>query len=413
MEESENKKDSNKKGFWVKFSAIAVIFFLFGFYFGKGAENYADKVTDVEGKETPENITADFNQFWKAWSLLDEKYVPPQIEESSVSDQERVWGAIKGMVRSLGDPNTIFLVPSELESFEREISGNFEGVGMEVDIRDDLLTVVAPLKGTPAYKAGIKAGDVIFKIDDKETNNLSIDQAVNLIRGEKGTPVTLTIFREGESEPVVVTIIRDVIDIPTIETEWRNDVYIVKLYNFSAVSPILFRNALREFVVSDSNKLILDLRGNPGGFLEASVDISSWFLPAGEVIVREDFGEGKEDDDVVYRSKGYNVFGSDLEMVVLIDGGSASASEIVAGALKEHGIATLVGRQSFGKGSVQELVRVTPDTSLKVTVARWVTPEGKSISLEGLTPDVIVEPQEYGEDNEGDLILEKALELLR
>jgi carboxyl-terminal processing protease len=242
---------------------------------------------------------------------------------------------------------------------------------------------------------------------------MSVDEAVRLIRGERGSEVVLIIFREGRKEPLEIIIKRDVIDIPVLDTEWQDNIFIIRLYNFSANSDDLFREAIRKFIQSNKRdkKMILDLRGNPGGFLSASVDISSWFLEAGKVVVKEDFGDKQE--DVLYRSKGYNVFGKDFEMVVLIDGGSASASEIVAGALQEYGIATLVGSQSFGKGSVQELVKVTPETSLKITVARWITPEGHSISLEGLTPDVEVEVTEEDIKADRDPVLEKALEILK
>lgn len=408
-------KDQNRRSF-LKPIVLSVLFFFLGFYFGAGQVSEISKVSGLEGKEHTTEITADFSSFWRVWNLIDEKYVPPDLEtrDKTISGQERVWGAIKGMVRSLGDPNTTFLTPKELEVFEEEISGAFEGVGMEVGIRDGVLTVIAPLKNTPAYRAGIKAGDKIFKIDDKETLNLGIEEAISLIRGKKGTPVSLILFREDSNEPVEITLIRDTIDIPTLDTEWRDDIFIIRLYNFSGNAQGVFRNALREFILGSrvgERKLILDLRGNPGGFLNASVDIASWFLPAGKVVIKEDFGGRRE--DIVHRSRGYNIFGNDLEMVVLIDKGSASASEILAGALQEHGVATIVGNQSFGKGSVQELVRVTPDTSLKVTVARWVTPNGKSISLGGLEPDIEVEIESEDLESEHDLVLEKAIEILK
>jgi carboxyl-terminal processing protease len=204
------------------------------------------------------------------------------------------------------------------------------------------------------------------------------------------TRVRLLIAREGVDAPFEVSVTRAVIDIPTLDYEYRSDgIFVIRLYNFSATSPNLFRNALREFVRTGSGKLLLDLRGNPGGFLEASVDMASWFLPPGTPIVREEYKDGGA--QVVHRSKGYDIFGNKLKMVVLIDQGSASASEILAGALSEHGVATLVGETSFGKGSVQELVRITPDSSLKVTIAQWLTPNGLSISAGGLKPDVVVE----------------------
>ena len=284
---------------------------------------------------------------------------------------------------------------------------------MEVGVRDGILTVIAPLKDTPAYRAGIKAGDKIFKIDGEETLNLSVDEAVRLIRGKGGTKVTLVVFRGEQKEPIEVVIERGVIDIPVLDSEWKDNIFILRLYNFSANSHENFRDAIRQFISNKNKnkKMILDLRGNPGGFLGSSVDIASWFLEAGKVVVKEDFGGRQE--DTVHRSKGYNVFDKDFEMIVLINEGSASASEILAGALQEYGIAKLVGSRSFGKGSVQELINVTPDTSFKVTVARWVTPEGHSISLEGLTPDIEVLMTDADFESGNDPVLEKALEILR
>jgi len=239
---------------------------------------------------------------------------------------------------------------------------------------------------------------------------MSIDEAVDLIRGERGTEVTLTIFREGTEEPFDVNIIRDVINIPTIDTEIKDDVFIISLYNFSANASTDFRNALIEFIGSGKNKMILDLRGNPGGFLNAAVDISSFFLPAGKVIVTEDFGDGEQK---YFRSKGHDIFNDNLEMIILVNRGSASASEIVAGALKEHGVAQVLGTNTFGKGSVQELVPITPETSLKVTIARWLTPNGTSISDGGLSPDILIDKVPEGSEIElYDYQLQEALRIL-
>ena len=357
--------------------------------------------------------SVDFSIFWKAWNSVNEKYVPTtgSTSSSTVTDQDRVYGAIKGMVDALGDPYTTFFPPAESQQFQSEISGNFEGVGMEIGIKDDVLTVIAALKNTPAERAGISPGDQILKINDTPTPNLTIDEAVNLIRGKKGTTVTFTLGREGKNQPIVVNVVRDVINIPTIDYNLRSDgIFIIHLYNFSANSPDLFRQAIQSFVKSGSKKLILDLRGNPGGYLEAAVDMASYFLPTGDVVVREDYGKGREEE--ISRSRGYNLFGKDLKMIILINKGSASASEILAGALSEHGVAKLVGEKSFGKGSVQELVNLTPETALKVTVARWLTPNGKSISENGLTPDYPVTMTQDDATAKRDPQLDKAVQLL-
>lgn len=414
---------------------ISIAIFILGLYVGFSAN--LERAEPPEGLVNTENAVVsetDFAPFWKAWQVLDEKFVPTKISTSTSSPatttstiQEKVWGAISGLTNSLGDPYTVFFPPEESKTFETEISGNFEGVGMEIGIKDDIVTVVAPLKGNPAQKAGILAGDKIISIDGQSTMNMSVDKAVKLIRGKVGTKVKITVIREGKREPLEFTIIREIINIPTVDTEIRggkiadgnegnggkiiDGVFIIRLYNFYSTSPNLFRDALRKFIVSGSDKLILDLRGNPGGYLEASVDMASWFLPIGKIVVSEDFG--KNATPQIYRSKGYNIFNRNLKMVVLVDGGSASASEILAGALKEHGIAKLVGTRTFGKGSVQEVVKITPDTSLKVTIARWLTPLGNSISENGLAPDFEVKLIQEEFLKGKDAQLDKAIEVLK
>lgn len=352
----------------------------------------------------------DFTPLWKAWNIIESKYVPASTTDT-ITNEERVYGAIQGLAKSLGDPYTVFLPPQEASIFEEDISGNFGGVGIEIGIRGSILTVIAPLKGTPADKAGIQTGDKILEIDGESAEGITVEAAVVKIRGESGTPVALTIGREGEAEFLTISIVRSIIEIPTIETELRGDtIFVIRLFNFSAISPGLFRGALREFVEAGTDKLILDLRGNPGGFLEAAIDMASWFLPTGEVVVTEDFGEDIKER--VHRSKGYNVFDESLKMVVLVNQGSASASEILAGALKEHGVATIIGTQTFGKGSVQELLDVTENTSLKVTIARWLTPNGTSISDGGLTPDILVEIEQEDIEELQDPQLDRAVEFL-
>lgn len=389
-----------------------VLVFGLGFYFGKNNKSEEEKISQIINKNDPSK-QIDFASFWKAWNLINEKYIPTNgTSTEPVSDQARVYGAIEGMVHSLGDPYTVFFPPVEAKSFSEQISGQIEGVGMEVGIKDGILTVIAPIKGTPAYNAGIKAGDKIVKINDTVTNGMSAESAIKLIRGKKGTPVRITVVREKVKDPFELSMVRDVINMPTVDTETKGDVFIIRLYSFSAISPNLFREALRDFINSGRHKLILDLRGNPGGYLEAAQEMASWFLPTGKVIVSEDFRN--KDNNQVFRSKGYDVFGDNLKFVILIDGGSASASEILAGALREHGVATLVGAQSFGKGSVQELVDITKDTSLKVTIARWLTPNGNSISHGGLTPDVVVKfDEEAYKKDRTDTQLNKALEILK
>ena len=343
-----------------------------------------------EGDQT--QPSADFSQVWLAWNTLNNHFVPTTASSSRASDQEKVWGMIEGLTASYGDPYTTFFPPVEAKAFAEQVSGNFEGVGMEIGAKDKYIVVVSPLAGSPAEKAGMLPGDKILGVDDKSTEGLTVDQAVKLIRGPHGTTVKLTIVRGDVTKPMVVSIVRDVIQVPAIKTTLRDDgIFVVSLYSFSALSTDQFRTAMRKFVQSGSNQLVIDLRGNPGGYLDAAVDIASYFLPVGYTVVSEDSGNGKAPD--VHHSLGYNIFssGKNLKLVILIDGGSASASEILAGALHDNGIATLIGEKSFGKGSVQEVVDLGGGASLKVTIAKWLTPKGTSISQQGIMPDVVVD----------------------
>jgi carboxyl-terminal processing protease len=390
---------------------IVVGTFALGTYYG-ARSSYA--VTDVTGtianKDTGNINGVDFAPFWQAWNILNDKYVPTKHSKSSTTEQDKVWGAIKGLAESYGDPYTTFFPPVEATAFKQEISGAFEGLGIEVSMKDGVLTVVAPLKNTPADKAGIKPGDRILKIGDKITANMTIDEAISLMKGKKGTVVELTLLGAEATESRVLTIKRDTISIPTLDTEKRADgIFVIQLYNFSANSAGLFRNAIQEFSRSGSNKLIIDLRGNPGGYLDASIEMASLLLPKDKIVVKEDVGEGVER---VHKSLGYNIV-PNAKIVVLVDSGSASASEILAGALQENSRAKIVGTKTFGKGSVQELVNLTPETSLKITIARWLTPKGNSISEQGLKPDIEVKVTPEDIEKKHDAQLEKAVELLK
>lgn len=389
---------------------IVVIIFALGFIAGNFQTVIAAKL------ESKVSITT----FWKVWNLLDKEFVETAHKPvegfnsyDGLSKQERrIYGAIKGMVDSEKDPYTTFFTPKETESFETEIKGSFSGVGMEVGKKDGVLIVIAPIVDTPAFRAGVKAGDKIIKINDISTVDMSVDKAISLIRGEKGTTVNISMYRDGVDKPLEFSLVRDTIKLPTLDHSYdlKTGVYTIKLYSFSEQSAQLFREAIVAFDKTKSKKLIIDLRGNPGGYLEAALDMTSWFIPAGKVVVTQDYGTKSPQEQL--RSYGHGPVPADVKIAVLVDGGSASASEILAGALQDYGRATLVGQQTFGKGSVQEYLKITDDTGLKVTIARWLTPKGNSISVSGLKPDVEVKPTEEQVKNKQDVVLDKAVEIL-
>jgi carboxyl-terminal processing protease len=338
--------------------------------------------------------------------LLNEKY---PFKDKIPADNERIYGAISGMVSSFKDPYTMFFPPKEAKMFAEEVKGEFSGVGMEIGMKDSLLTVVSPLKGSPAEKAGVLAGDVIVKINGTSTENVSADEAISTIRGTAGTTVNLTIARKGKAELTDIVITRATIPLTVIDTKVQGDVFTINLYSFSESSPKLFREALQKFSDSKMKKLIIDLRNNPGGYLDAAVDIGSYFIPQGKIIVRED--QGNNNPELVYRSHGGDItLPSGLKTMILVNNGSASASEILAGAMSEHGVADLVGTQTFGKGSVQELIPLSDGSSVKITVAKWFTPNGVSISEKGIKPKYVI--TEKATEKNTDPTNVKALQLL-
>lgn len=355
----------------------------------------------------PEDV--DFSLFWESWKTLRERFV----DSTKFDTQKMIYGAISGMVNSLDDPYTVFFNPDERERFLDDVQGSFEGIGIEIDVRKNQLQVVSPLEGTPAKAAGLRAGDKIIKINDTPTLDLTTDEAVKLIRGKKGTGVTLTIFRDDWNESKEIKITRDVIVVPSLkweikETDGQQIVYL-QLYQFSEKAGSDFRRAALEILSNPSRKIILDLRNNPGGYLDISQEIAGWFLKRGDIVVIEDYGEVKKDE---LKSDGPSKF-LDYQVVVLINQGSASASEILAGALKDNRNIKLIGEKSFGKGSVQQMEELSDGSALKITIAKWLTPKGESISEKGLEPDIKVEITEDDYKNEKDPQLDKAIEIIK
>jgi carboxyl-terminal processing protease len=395
---------------------IGVTFFYLGLALGKNNNqnnnslnsitNFFDELAGpsnfLKNTNNENSDKIDFDIFWKAWNKIEAKYV----DEDSLDRQEMVYGAIEGMVGAVGDPYTSYMDPKESKDFSNDMEGSFEGIGAELGIRDDFLIVIAPISGMPAEKAGLRAGDKIIKINEELTSDISIDEAVSKIRGPKGTEVTLTVISSNSTETKDIKITRDTIDLKSVnyEQKWGNIAYI-QIASFSEDTANEFNKEITK-VIADNNKgIVLDLRNNPGGFLNIAVEIASRFVPKGSVVVQERHRDGTIQK---FESMGGNVF-SEIPTVVLINEGSASASEILAGALKDLNGSELIGKKSFGKGSVQELDKFSDGSSLKITIAEWLTPSGKSINKTGLEVDQEVEITDYDIQNKFDSQLNKAL----
>lgn len=399
--------ETPKQGY--RFFIIAISLVLLGVSFFGGAwygyENRpaVEKVLGITGQQSPAQLqNVDFNLFWDVWSRLEDQYV----DKNKIDRQKLVFGAIQGMVGALKDPYTEFFPPEETKQFQQDVKGEFDGVGAEIGLRKSILTIIAPLKNSPAERAGLKAGDKIFKIDDRITTDLQLDEAVRMIRGKKGTTVRLLVLRDSFEKAREFAIMRDTIQVETISTEKKpGGIFVIKLNQFSESAGMEFKKAVQEFFASDSRKLVFDLRNDPGGYLVVSVDIASWFLESGDVVVRERFADGTEE---VHRSRGYRLL-KEVPTVVLVNEGSASAAEIVAGALRDLNGTKLIGAKTFGKGSVQEVIDLEKKSSLKVTIAKWLTPKGTEINGKGLEPDIAVQPDE---DPKKDTAMEKAIEVL-
>lgn len=370
--------------------------FVGGYFFGvKGFKVSVSKLSGVkiERQAPPDKEKIDFSLFWRVWDILGKSY----FDKSKINAGTMVYGAIQGMVASVGDPYTSFLTPTENKVVEEDLSGSFDGVGIQIGYKGTQLAVVTPLPGSPAEKAGVKAGDFIIGIKDEAkkidigTVGLSLTEAVQYIRGPKGTKVTLTLLRDKTSQPIVVDLVRTTVNVPSLILNFvgaDKSIAHIKLLKFGSESNAEWEKAVNEILKNKKvTKIILDLRGNPGGYLQAAVDISAEFVKTGTTAVIEERGDGIRHE---YKTDRIGLL-TNYPMVVLINGGSASASEILAGALRDIKKVKLIGEKSFGKGTIQEPQQLDNGSGLHITIAKWLTPNGTWVNENGLDPDVKIE----------------------
>ena len=402
----------NKKYIYLAIVAVAIVVaFGAGFLYGS-IEKLPHPVQGIINQEFGKPKEFDFSLFWDAWNELYNKYV----DKNKLQEDKLLYGAISGMVKGTGDPYTVFFPPQESQKFKQDVSGSFGGIGAEIGQRNGFLVIIAPLEDTPAKKAGLMAGDKILKINGEITDDLTVDEAVSKIRGEVGTKVTLTILRGNDGTKAKdITIERAIINVPITKLEALKDNQIAHLsfYSFTSTAPFEFQEAASKILSTSSYKgVILDLRNNPGGYLEVAVDIASWFLNTGDLVAIEDFGSGTNKDKTTeFRASGLGAL-KNYPTVVLVNQGTASAAEILAGALRDDRGIKLIGDKTFGKGSVQELVNLKDNSSIKITVAKWLTPKKISISEAGLEPDYKVAITEDDVSKGKDPQLDKAVEIL-
>lgn len=379
-----------------------------------GAMGYAigarqAKIVIVNGIANAENeaiATKDFSIFWQTWETIQNSY----LRTAELTTQNLIYGAASGLVGSLKDPYSVFLTPDDSKKFSEDINGNFGGIGAEIGIKNEYIIIVSPLKNSPAEKAGLFPGDRIAEINATSTINMNINEAVKIIRGPKGTSVHFTIIRSGREKPLKITVVRDIIAIPVIEWKMKEGkIAHLQFFTFSETSTALMRTALEEILKGGAKGIVLDLRNNPGGYLDSAVQIGSYFLEPNSPIVYEEFRNGKRD---AFTAQG-NPVAKNIPLVILLNNGSASASEILAGAIKDNRGIKIVGEKSFGKGTVQELIRLRDGSEVKLTIAHWILPKGGQIDKNGIAPDIEVKISDEDREKKRDPQLDKAMELLK
>jgi carboxyl-terminal processing protease len=393
------------------FLSILVILVSFGggYYLGdyraKNSPTLKDgKVLNIEKRPDYLSKDVDFQEFWRVWNIVKTKYL-----RQPTSDVNMFYGSIAGMVAALGDPYSVFFEPQTAKEFSDDLAGTLEGIGAEIGIKNNIITIISPLSDSPAEAAGLQAGDKILAIDDADTAGMSVEYAVKLIRGKAGTKVTLTIARDGMEKTKKYTITRAKIVVKSVQ--WRilpENIAYLKINQFSEDTAIEFDRAVKSVVGKQPKGLIVDLRGNPGGYLDAAVKIAGDWIKEG-VIVYEKYTDNLRDE---YRANGLARL-KDMPTIILVNRGSASASEILSGALQDYGLAKVLGEKTFGKGSVQDYETFEDGSALKLTIAEWLTPKGRSIEKEGITPDIQVQLTEEDYNQGKDPQMEKAIELLK
>lgn len=382
---------SKRKSYLIK--AIAIFFVIIISYsagYQTGHKGFVFVPKDFKVVNQKDTLgTVDYSLLWKAIDVLNNKYIDKPVDQQKI-----LYGAVSGAIAAAGDPYTTFFAPDDLKNFQTGLQGSFGGIGAEVGKKDGNIVIIAPLDGTPAKRAGILSGDIIVKVDGQSTQDWSADQAVNKIRGTKGTSVTLTLLRSGKDQTFDLKIVRDTIVIKSVKLEYKDvvvdgqkkSIAVITISEFGDDTKALFDQAVANILVHNVSGVIVDLRNNPGGYLQTAVDLASAWVKQDDLVVSEAHSDGT---NVKYTAEG-NPRLAGLKTIVMINGGSASAAEILSGALHDHGFAKLLGEKSFGKGSVQELVSLPGETAVKVTVAKWITPNGVNLNHNGLDPDIQV-----------------------
>ncbi|MCC6177856.1 MAG: S41 family peptidase [Chloroflexi bacterium] len=366
--------------------------FVSGYLFGRfepgGPLAVLDNLQPSTARATEEAVLSSdeqqrFRLFWETWQIVEKEF----YDKGQIDHQKMMYGAVKGMVEAVGDPYTIYMTPAQRDVNETDLRGSFDGVGVQVDLRDGKLTVVAPIDDTPAAKAGMRTGDIIVQVDGKSLNGKSLNDAVELIRGQRGTDVTLTVARLGVADPLTFTMTRAEIKMKSVRTRLLDhQVGYVRISTFSASTGSEMATAMQDLMAQQPHGVVIDLRANPGGYLHTAVETAGQFLTSGSVVLYQVSGDGSRK---IYKTDSAGA-ATDAKLVVLVNKGTASASEILAGALRDNGRAILIGEQTFGKGTVQNVHQLSDKSGLRVTTAQWLTPNEQRLQGVGLTPDRIV-----------------------